>query len=200
MGLESEKAFPFIYTFRNRSDDAWAAQTTITAQAAAITNVVNGIGPTVPAASRITHNVMLDADYIFKLLSIKYTACYVSSTPDYQWYENCGILQSDGLDPDMNKIGTPLSCYIGMTLSFSGAQAQVLYGGDDCGPVPRMQYGSRREPILVNSIQGYDYGFLALRTPKLLTQQACLIFDITNTHPTKDLVVGAVIYGMKIRM
>lgn len=200
MGLESEKAFPFIYTFRNRNDDQWTAGTTLTAQADAIDNIVNGIGPLIPANSRRTHNVMLDQDYIFKLLNIKYNASYVSATPDYQWYENCGTLQTDGLDPDMNKVGTPLSRFINITLSFSGAQAQILYGGDDCNAVPRMQYGSRREPIVVDTIQGYDYGFLALRTPKLLTQQACLIFDITNTHPTKDLVVGAAIYGMKIRM
>jgi len=272
MGLESEKAFPFIYTFRNRNDDLWTAGTTLTNQSDAINNVVNGIGPLVPANSRITHNVMLDQDYIFKLLNIKYTAyrfvpsisgsatAAVSSTNtsltdtrlsmnvdeyvnctvtcngktllvtsntatkftgaawsggsnpgngnlwtispvgNYQSYENVGPQQTDGLDPDMNKIGTPLSNFISMTLSFSGSQAQILYGGDDCGPLPRLKLGSRREPIPVSSVQGYDYGFLALRTPKLLTQQACLIFDITNTHPTKDLVVGAAIYGMKIRM
>lgn len=282
MGLESQKAFPFIYTFRNRNDDQWVAGTTLTAQADALNNIVNGIGPLVPANSRITHNIMLDQDYIFKLLNIKYMACYlrydIRYANEYQWYEDLpanvapsgtanaavsttntsltdtrlhlglntyvgmtvtcngktlvvtsntvnsfigtawsgggnpgnGFLWSiatvptywatDGLDPDMNKIGTPLSRYINITLSFSGAQAQIIYGGDDQGPVPRMQYGSRREPIVIDTIQGYDYGFLALRTPKLLPQQACLIFDITNTHPTKDLVVGAAIYGMKIRM
>jgi len=288
MGLESEKAFPYIYTFRNRNDDQWSAQASLADQADAVSNIVNGIGPLVPKNSRISYNVMLDQDYIFKLLNIKYTCYYPYEVPangapghfsNYEWHEDLPGYQpsgsanaaitttntsltdtrlslvvnayvgseitcngktltitsntattfngtawsgggnpgngnswsmslmignyywnTDGLDPDMNKIGTPLSRYINITLSFSGAQAQILYGGDDCNAVPRMRYGSRREPIVVDSIQGYDYGFLALRTPKLLTQQACLIFEITNTHPTKDLVVGAAIYGMKIRM
>jgi hypothetical protein len=209
MGLEGQKAFPFIYSFINRNDDQWAAQSVMTTQAAALTNIVNGIGPLVPANSKITHNVMLDPDYIFKLLSIKYTAYYSYEVPPngvgehfgaYQWYENTLSSQIDAIDPDMQKVGTPLSHYIGITLSFMGSGAQVLYGGDDQGPVPTLRNGSRRVPLPVEVIQGYDYGYLTMRIPHLLPQQACLVFEISNFHPTYDLVVGAGIYGMKIRM
>jgi hypothetical protein len=209
MGLEGQKAFPFIYTFINRNDDQWAAHASLTNQTDALDNIVKGIGPLIPANSRITHNVMLDPDYIFKLLSIKYSVYHAYEVPpngapghfdSYQWYENLSGNQSDGVDPDTDKIGTPLTQFIGMTLSFSGSQSAIMYGGDDQGAVPRMINGNRREPLPVESIQGYDYGYLTLRTPRLLPQQACLIFEISNTHATKDLVVGAAIYGLKIRL
>jgi len=216
MGMEGQKSFPFIYTLINRQNSQWRPQTdaALATQAGAVANIVNGIGPLVPANSKINFNVMLDPDYIFKLLSIKYCVYYAYEIPpngapghfgDYEWYENINnapiYSESDGIDPDALKLGTPLVQYLGVTLGFTGsATSHILYGGDDQGPVPRMLNGSRRVPLPVETIQGYDYGFLTLRTPHLLPQQACLVFDFTNSHPTKDLVVGAAIYGLKIRL
>lgn len=210
MGMEGQKSFPFIYTMINRQDSQWRPHASLANITDAVDNIVKGVGPLVKANSKITHNVMLDPDYIFKLLAIKYSVYSVYEIPPngapghvspYEWYEQVSPDQSEGIDPDMLKVGTPLTHYIGMTLSFTGSgTSHIMYGGDDQGPTPRMLNGSRREPLPIETIQGYDYGFMTLRTPHLLPQQACLVFEITNSHPSRDLVIGAAIYGLKIRL
>jgi hypothetical protein len=203
MGLEGQKAFPFIYTFINHNDDAWASHSPgfITNQTDAIDNLVKGIGPLVPAGGTITHNVILDPDYAFKLLTIRYTALYwrhaVQLSDLYMWYLNQNVgNRSDGMDQDMDWVGTSVHKYISMSLSFQGSGSQMIYGGDDPGPL-----GNGRLPLPVDTLEGYpDCGVLSVRTPRLLPLQCTLVFEITNTHPTQDIVVGALIYGMKVRL
>lgn len=199
LGMEGQKAFPFVYTFVNANDAYWRPHTTLTSQVNAISNL-SSLGPVVPANSKINIAVRLDADYNFKLLSIKYsvygfTASRPSLTVPYTWYENINATQSDGMDVDTEKIGTPLFHYINMTLSFQGSGSQIIYGGDDPGP---LYHG--RIPLHIDTVQGYDYGYMVARTPYLLPMQGIMSFDITNSHPTSDLVVCAAIYGMKIRL
>lgn len=195
MGLEGQKSFPFVYSLINRNDDQWSPDSSLA------DNIVNGIGPIVKANSMVTRNVMLDPDYIFKLLSVRYTAYTVDAEASTcPWYENLQTDQCDGNDTDVMKVGTPLSRYIAITLSFTGGGAKIIYGGDDQGPVPAMLNGSRRVPLAVEAIQGYDYGALTVRTPYLLPPQACLVYEISNLHPSLDLVVGAYAYGMKLRL
>jgi hypothetical protein len=188
-GLEGQKAFPFIYTFVNHNDDTWTPDLTGLLQPS-----LSCIGPTVAAGATVTHNVMLDPDYNFKLLGIKYTAYkWVSSA--YFWYASVPATISDGMDPDMDFIGAPLTDYINMTVSFQGSGAQQLYGGNDPAPIIS---GRSRIPLPVNVNQGYDFGFLTMRTPRLLPRQGAMVFEITNTFSVA-LTVGAAIYGMKIR-
>ena len=119
MGMEGQKSFPFIYTLINRQNSQWRPQTDVAlaTQAGAVANIVNGIGPLVPANSKINFNVMLDPNYIFKLLSIKYCVYYAYEIPpngapghfgDYEWYENINnapiYSESDGIDPDALKL------------------------------------------------------------------------------------------------
>lgn len=208
MGLEKQKAFPFIYTFISYNDDTWTPHATLTAQSDAIDNIVKGIGPLVKANSKYTQNVILDADYAFKLLTIRYTAygwCPVSAYPPagvawgpYFWDINIGdppTLASDGGDREMPKLGMPLLHYISMTLSFQGSGSQMLYGGDSAAPL-----GNVRLPVPIDVMQGNDPGTLSVRTPRLLPAQGTLVFEITNSHPTIDIAVGALIYGMKVRV
>lgn len=191
LGLEGQKAFPFIYSFINHNDDTW------TPVAPPVIPSVSCIGPIVPANSKITHNVLLDPDYNFKFLNIKYT-CYRRVTGafnGYVWYKTSSA-DNYGMDPGMNYEGTTLYRYIGITLSVQGSgNSTILHGGPDTGPI----YAGKRIPLPLEAVQGYDYGFLAVRTPYLLPRQAVMSFEITNTS-TYDLTVGAAIYGMKIRI
>ena len=192
LGLEEQKAFPFIYTFVNHNDDTWRPG------GAGLANLSN-IGPVIPANSKITHNVVLDPDYNFKLLAIKYTAYkYLRDEgfDGYLWYTVSSVIISDGMDPDMDFIGTPLYRYVGITLSFQGSGSKIIHGGPDAGPI----YAGQRVPLPFDVIQGYDYGFLTTRVPYLLPRQGVMTFEITNSSPYYDIVVGAAIYGMKIRI
>jgi hypothetical protein len=189
LGLEGQRAFPFIYTFVHHNDDTWKPVTPLEQPS------LSCIGPTVPANSVIQHNVVLDPDHNFKLLSIKYT-CYKWVVGVARWYTVISAVNSDGMDQDMDFVGTPLHKFVGITLSFQGSgNSAILYGGPDTGPI----YASRRIPLPLDAIQGYEYGFLTTRTPYLLPRQGIMSFEITNTSPY-DVVVGAAIYGMKIRV
>lgn len=196
LGLEGQKAFPFIYTFINHNDDTWRPQT-------APENItISCLGPVVPRASTIRHNVVLDPDYNFKLLSIKYS-CYKWVPPngsgigEYRWYTVSSGTISDGMNPDTDWVGTSLCHYMGVTLSLQGSgNSAILYGGPDAGPI----YTGGNIPLQPVAIQGYEYGFLAVRSPALLPRQGVMAFELTNSHPSYDITVAAAIYGMKIRL
>jgi hypothetical protein len=186
MGMESQSAFPYIYTFVNNDDPASALFT------------AESIGPFVPAASKLTKIVTLDPDYTFKLLAIKYTAYLERGEVATTWYENAAQ-SSYGLDPDMETFGTPLTRYIKMSLSFAGSGSEYMYGGANTQPQISAS-GASLIPIPVDVLQGYDYGFMTVRTPRLLPMRGAMVFEITNTHTRYGINVGAAIYGMKIRV
>ena len=196
MGLEGQKSFPFIYSLVNHNDDSW------TPVAVGNQPSLANIGPLVPAASKFNQNVLLDPDYAFKMLSIRYGVYYWNPrTSVYNWYENINAIAgagglSDGVDPDMDKVGTPLVHYLGISLSFQGAGSTTIYGGQDAGYLNNGQ----RIPLPADTIQGYDYGVCTMRTPFLLPRQSVLTFEFTNSHATKDLYVAAAVYGVKVRL
>jgi hypothetical protein len=191
-GLEKQKAFPFIYTLVNHNDDTWAPV------AAGQTSSLSCLGPTIPASSTRNHNVVLDPDYNFKLIAIRYSCYKITDDvpPQFWWYTLISALCSDGMDQDMDWVGTPLVKYVDMTVSFQGCNnSAYLYGGPDCGPI----YAGARVPLPLDVVEGYEYGFLTTRTPYLLPRQGVMTFEITNRW-TADVVVAAAIYGMKIRV
>jgi len=207
-GLEGQKTFPFLYTFINHNDSKWDEPYNIIGDySASLDNIVNGIGPLVPAGQKVSLNILLDPDCNYKLLTIRYTACYqyYKGDPDfsyeYRWFFDQNMTAgagglSEGPDFDTDKIGTPVYKYINMSVSFQGSGSQMLYGGDDAGP-----FGNGRLPIPVEVLEGYpDCGILSVRTPRLLPMQGSIVFDVYNTHPTQDIVVGAMVYGMKVRL
>jgi len=71
MGLEPQKVFPFFYPFVNSEDDNWDA----TKEPGFVGNL-SDIGPVVPAGGKVRYAMRLDPDYMWKLLSFKYTVYY----------------------------------------------------------------------------------------------------------------------------
>lgn len=186
-GLEGQKAFPFIYTFVNHSDDPWEPGQ------AGLTNL-NNIGPVIPAGGSKLINVLLDADYNFKLLAIRYTV-YAYTRSYYYWFDAQQALISGGMMDGDDWPADTLWKYVDVTLSFQGSGSNILYGGPECGAL----LNGQRVPLHLDVIQGFDYGFLTTRTPYLLPRQGVMVFELTNRKPV-DVVVGAAIYGMKIRV
>lgn len=194
MGLDGPKAFPFIYTFINRNDDTWSPV------AASVQGSLSCIGPVIPANTTRVHPVILDSDYNFKILNIKYTCYKWVDDPNgipgyYRWYTVISGTISEGMTPGMDLVGTPLYRYISMSLYFQGSGAEILYGGPNVSALSGVRF-----PIPIECMQGYEYGMYAIRTPRLLPRQGAMIFEITNTHPTYDIIVGAAITGMKIKV
>jgi hypothetical protein len=131
------------------------------------------------------------------------TSAVLSNNPLYtaQWTDISALYQTtEGLDPGMDVYGTPLAHFIKVALSFQGSGSKMLYGGQDSGAVVNPHGVNGRIPLPIDVIQGYEYGFLTTKTPYLLPRQGIMSFDVYNYHHTKDLVVGAAIYGLKIRM
>ena len=184
--LESQASFPYIYTFINNDDPA------------SLLHGVSSAYVTVPRSSSITKFVTLDPDYNFKLLNIKYSALM-----DYEGHPESAYYVADqssyGLDPDMEAAGIPATHFVELSLSFAGSGSEFLYGGANTQPQISGN-GASRIPIPVNVLQGYDYGFLTVRTPRLLPMRGAMIFEITNTWAYGDIYVAAAIYGIKIRV
>jgi hypothetical protein len=194
LGLESQKAFPFIYTLVNHSDDTWVGS-----GFGGFPNLCN-LGPVIPAGTTKQINVLLDADYNFKLLAIKYSVYAIDENLTYYWFDASQGLISAGMIDGEDFPGDFLCKYVGVTLSFQGSGSTILYGGADTGA-----FGGNRVPLQLDVIQGFEYGFLTTRTPYLLPRQGVLSFEFTNNYNAgprgpSDVVVAAAIYGMKIRV
>jgi len=187
MGLEGQKAFPFIYTLVNHSDDPWVKS------AGGLANL-NCLGPIIPTGASKQINVLLDADYNFKLLAIRYSVYAYDQGIGYYWYDTQQATISGGMEDEVDWPGDALWKYVGVTLSFQGSGSNILYGGTDTGAL-----GGARVPLQLDTIQGFEYGFLVTRTPYLLPRQGVLVFEFTNNKRV-DVVVAAAIYGMKIRV
>jgi len=205
MGLEGLKAFPFIFTFVNSNNVDWQAQTGQFATLAAAEANLSTFAPRVEANSLRTINVMLDPDYNFKLLAIRYSVyTYDSRLQTIPWYVDtittagAGGL-SEGMNPDENWIGNSLTNYVRVTLSYSGSGSIVQYGGNALNPVPNQYDVNGRLPLPLAVAQGYEAGFTPIRTPYLLPRQGCMVFDVKNDY-SQPVFVAAAIYGMKIRM
>jgi len=112
----------------------------------------------------------------------------------YEWYENfnASSLYTENLLP-----GTPYSGHIYVSLSAQGSGSTTLFGGQN---IQAINNTAAKIPLAVSCMQGYEYGYQALRCEYLLPMQGVLSFEFTNTHPTKELLVTAMLYGMKIRL
>jgi len=122
------------------------------------------------------------------------TAWVVDILNTYEWYEsiNAASLYLENLLP-----GTPYAGYLQASLSALGSGSTVLFGGQN---IQAIFDTTARIPMSLSSMQGYEYGFQALRCEYLLPIQGVLAFEFTNKHPTKDLRIAAMLYGMKIRL
>lgn len=189
MGLEGKNAFPFFYSLINHNDVDWT------------------VGATPPDLSTYTVNcpadkvtplyVRLDPDFNYKLLAIKYSVYYsvpANGSSYYAMYENFN--PASLYIPDIAG-GTPYSRYIQVSLSVQGSGSQCLFGGQN---IQAINNTDAKIPLAVECMQGYDYGFQAMRCEYLLPLQSILSFEFTNTHTRNDLRVAAMMYGWKIRL
>lgn len=192
MGLEGVNAHPYFYGLINQNDTDWTpGQTppdlstfTVRCRNAAVTS----------------HYVRIEPDYNYKLIAIKYCAYYKKTIPgdpdtyQYEWYENvnAAAMYHDNIIP-----GTPYTGNIFVSLAAQGSGSTVLFGGQNINPLSN---GVSRIPLAVSCMQGYESGYQALRCEYLLPLQGILSFEFTNSHPTKELLVAAMLYGMKIRL
>lgn len=195
-GMEEQTVFPFMYTMIPFDRDQWDL-----VKANSPLSNLSDIGPQVPPSSNVQHAVVLDPDYMFKLLWIKYTvyAYYPGNAVPgrYIWY---GLGQPPVLQvfDYQTSYGTQLLRDLRVTISFYGSQGNILYGGKNLDAASNLQ--GDRLPLPIDSVQGYDYGIGQIKSPYLLPRQSTIMFEITNTNTAFTFVVGALIYGMKVRL
>lgn len=192
-GYGPNKAFPFVYTFVPKDRDLWD---TVKATAPVLTNNLSSLGVTVAAGVTVQHSILLDQNYNFKMLSIKFGCLYanaVSST--YEWYDNETGWRLDYADPQ--PVGTPLYRFLRVSLSLP-QDSKYLYGDRD--PAPLFANAAALNPLSLSSVQANESGIGQVRIPYLLPQSGQVLFQITNTHSTKALVVYGGLFGMKVRM
>ena len=194
-GLEPQQAFPFIYTFVPTDKDTWEIDR--------LTNNLSGIGPAIPPGVTLLHQVRLDADCNFLMLWIKYTVYWLDPrTGTYVWYEPVtGYGGQWFLDPGdyQTVIGTPLTNSILASVWMQGPDSRTLYGGQATTMLAANAYVGK-VPVPLSTLQGYDFGYGQVRTPYFLPANGMMMFELTNTHTIKTLVVGAIIYGLKVRI
>lgn len=189
-GYGPNKAFPFFYSFVSKQNDGWDL-----VKGAGTAANLTGIGPTVAAASTAQHTIVLSPDYPFKLLWIKYTAYYHNAVrSEYEWYDRITGWRLDYGDYQL-AVGTPLHRYLRVSLSYQ-PDSKYAYGGTRTNSLST----TALTPIPLQVLQGYDYGIGQVRNPHLLPTRGHLIFEFTNNHPTKALVVGGTVFGMKVRV
>lgn len=214
MGLETQKAFPFIYTLVSSQADQWTPQATDAAtwgQPEGLANI-SFVGPTIAAAQTVEYPLRLDPDCNFKMLNIKYTAyAFSDRSPgtynQYIWnYDYPGVannMQMVEEESSINSFVVPLTSMLQVSLSFAGAGSKYIYGGENLDDIVN-QRGSLL-PIGLQMMQGYNYGFGQVRSPFLLPREGALVFKFTNLSGIRDrigmnITVGAAIYGMKVRL
>lgn len=207
MGLEGKNVFPFFYSLVNHNDIDWTVG--LTPPDLSTYAILCKAGVVTP------HYVRLDPDYNYKLIAIKYSVCYKDGN-HYDVYENVvtdgGVLNPTypvppypvprapmpvGIYLPDSCAGTPYSRYIQTSLSVQGSGSQTLFGGQVAG---YNMTGEEKIPLAVECMQGYEYGFQALRCEYIMPMQAILSFEFTNTHASRDLYVAAMMYGFKIRL
>jgi hypothetical protein len=185
MGLEGKNTFPFFYSLVNHNDVDWTVGATPPDLSTYSVNCV--------ANTMTPWYVRLDPDFNYKLLAIKYSAYYAGRS-DYAIYENFNAASI--YIPDIAG-GTPYSRYLQVSLSVQGSGSQCLFGGQN---IQAINNTAAKIPLAVECMQGYDYGFQAMRCEYLLPLQSILSFEFTNTHATNDIRVAAMMYGWKIRL
>lgn len=194
MGLEEQKAFPYIYTMVPAEEDKWEIDKG--------RDNLSGIGPTVAAGASLRYPVRTRQDYPFLLLWMKFSVYYYDAQNGvYLWYDPVTLPANWFLEPfDYNAaIGTPLINYIDLSVWFEGPDGRYLYGGMSLNQIDQGVVDGMI-PLPLDSVQGYDYGYGQLRTPYLLPTEAVIMFNIVNRHTIKNLTVGAAIYGLKVRI
>jgi len=195
-------AFPFIYTLVPRSADTWESDKH--SRTGSFILNMSGVGPQVLPGQTVDHVVILDNDFNFKLLWIRYTAYFISEklvVPVYSWYW-LGAPQVVPPYDYQRQDGPAATRYLRVGLTVTGPDGRYIYGAPSIYPTANTVNGEH--PVASASMQGYDYGLGETNTEHLLPAGGMLRFRFTNTLPAGQynlkMVVGALIYGMKVRI
>lgn len=187
-GAEAQKAFPFFYTLVHPDFEVPANTDTL-------------LGLTVLPQGRRQVAIILDNDYNFKLLWIRFTACLRLLAGGYTYYNVATVNDVTPGDTEQLFTGELWMRYIRVSLSSTSNQATLLYGGANTDPIVYNAFPDFDTiPLQIQSIQGYDYGVGQCHLPYLCPAGGTLRFDLYNTHARNSFIVNAVVYGMKVRV
>ena len=194
MGLEAQKAFPFMYPFVQSSDDTWDLDK------GTMAGNMSGLALLIPRATaagpgRRQIPIRLDPDYAYKLLWTKYSAYFIHGTV-YEWYDQPANWFLEQSQPEM-AAGTPLTNYLYVSLSIASGAGIYVYGGHNTNPVAYPN--TSVIPLSVRAMQGYDFGWAQLRSPYFVARSGTILIDMYNVSTDKDLYVAGLLYGMKVR-
>lgn len=190
-------AFPFMYTFVNKNDDLWEQ----TKDPTSLAGDLSDLGAVIPALGNREVYVRLDSDFMFKLLYVRYFVYKRRPFgspfgPEvFVWHQDTPAFFLETAN-DL-ALYQPLLDDIRVNLSVVH-NGRYLYGTTN----PFSQnYGQNLLviPVQVSAIQGWENGWGQVRCPYLLPAGGALRFDIYNGL-SLPVVVGAVVYGLKVRV
>ena len=185
-GAELQKAFPYFYSFVNPDYEDPS-------------NIDTLLGITVGPQSYRSVPVILDTDYNFKLIWIRFSVyvkiagVYYSYDPTFPFEANMGDIQ--------RYQGTPFINSLRASFSSRSNSSTTIFGGANADPIVYNTFPNIiNMPLEVKTIQGYDNGIGQARISYLAPAGGTLMFDLYNTNPDRNLIVSGTIYGMKVRV
>lgn len=182
-------AEPFWYNFIDRDFDTYRD---------GVSAIDDSMGLKVPSGKQRTQYIRLWPDAPFYAMDFKFKA-YYNNGGVMEWYNNeAGFFLELGMDYQ-NNVGTPLTQFLEITVTAQSNKGQIMYGGANLTPNTWGGDGANN-PLPIAAVQGYDYGGGSLFTEYLLPRNGGLKFEVTNTHPTKDLTVTGTVFGYKVRV
>jgi hypothetical protein len=182
-------AFPFLYTFVNPSNDTWEQ----VKNPFSLQDDLQDVGPVIPAGGSVNIGVVLDPDHFFKLLDVRYTV-YGYNEGTFFWHDGTPGFFYD--TASCIPLSETILRHIRVNLSIVH-NGRYLYGNTNS-----FQQTGETLPVIpldIDAIQGNETGFGQVRTEYLLPANGLLRFDIYNGNAF-DVVVGATIRGMKVRL
>jgi hypothetical protein len=207
------QAFPYIYNLINQDQDQWEQVKNPTSLGLNL----SGLGPLVAAGTSVRVPVILDADYNFKLLYLRYTAYGygdINVSPDpfppvpvppppmvnaFFWHEPLPGMWVD-LANTLDSLHDSILRNVRVTVAFQ-TNGQNLYGAPWQSQTPPPPFAGMRNPLPlpVIAVQGNEFAIEPARLPMLLPANGAIMYEIYNDNAF-DVVVGITAHGMKVRL
>lgn len=183
-------AWPFIYTFNpdNTPQPPYAS--------------LQGMGAYVLPSSKVNAVIILDPDYTYKMLGIKYTAVKCETpllglhVTSQEYTQGVPAFYFNYADP-VSSVHDSILRNTRINLSVAPSY-RLLYGQEN----PRQQTTETRSPfpVCALNINTMLSGDGKLRIPMLMAGNAQLSFEIWNDWTTFPIIVSATVFGMKVRV
>lgn len=181
-GLGTEKIFPYIYNFVNDDDDD--------------NTFAGGIGINIAPGASGNLSIKLKPDYNFVPRWVRLTCYYLNvGAGNYEFWETPPA--SAALYPDtVHRLagnGLPLTAYIALEMNVF-PDARFMIGGRF------MNQTNTLDIVLLPQINSPDSGIRGIPQPYMLPANGKIQFTFTSAHPTKTILVGGCVYGLKVRL